>query len=439
MEKVVKAFCSKYNIDCEKEKIVVAVSTGLDSMCLLTALRKVFSPENIIIAHVNHLRRAASTLEEAFIKAYAKEQGLACFTHHLPALKQASFQEEARKERLKFFKMVLINNQAKLLFFAHHLDDDLETFLMRLLRGSSLEAYSGMNEYYFEAGFFYLRPFLQTTKEQLYLYSKIENITYFEDASNQEDYYTRNRIRHNIIPTLHQESPQVYLKFREFKETLQGASEVVNSVINNWLDNYVRYSEEAFIFSCENYRSLSAFLQTEVLFRLLKKENLSRLQISSLKEIILSNKANHESVLNNLKMVKSYELITFRKNEGSAEFNEVILTGLGEYVINKDWSILISKKRCDSGCNLRNLWYNSTMLPIIARPRQDGDCLEFTYGTKKVKKILIDQKVPMSKRTTAIVLEKDDIILALLGYATSINLPATEQCDIVIELKENKI
>jgi tRNA(Ile)-lysidine synthetase-like protein len=78
------------------------------------------------------------------------------------------------------------------------------------------------------------------------------------------------------------------------------------------------------------------------------------------------------------------------------------------------------------------------MLPIVARCRREGDKIEFAYGTKKVKKILIDQKVNLSARNQAVVIEKDDTILALLGYASSIHLPNPNDCDIVIELKETK-
>ncbi len=439
MEKVLSSFLKRHQLNLNKEKLIVAVSTGLDSMCLLVALEKLFAPENIIIAHVNHQKRAEANAEEAYIKTYAKEHKLNYVIYHLPKLPKNNFQEEARSYRKRFFKKVLHENKAKYLFLAHHLDDDLETFIMRFLRGSSLDAYLGIEEISFEEGFFFLRPFLKTPKSDLLTYAKNNNITYFEDSSNYEDYYTRNRIRHHIIPSLEKENPQVRLKFLEFKDTLLGAKQIVHQALNEWSNSNLHYDEDNISFLKQAFLELSPFLQTEMLFRILKKEKLSKAEVDELCKKIKSNKPNLTYSLKNLVMVKAYEVVTFSSKINFSSFKPVILNSCGEYLINQDYQIIITKKSSNSLCNSFNLWYNSTMLPLIARPRQEGDSLDFTYGSKKVKKIFIDQKVPLHKRLKAIVLEKDGLILSLFGYATSKHLPPKEECDIVIELKENKI
>ena len=103
-------------------------------------------------------------------------------------------------KRLQFFNDVMNKHNSKYLFLAHHLNDDIETSLMHIIRGSSLKGYSGIEEVVINKDNKYLlRPFLTVLKDDIINYSKEYNIKYFEDESNNSDCYTRNRVRHNIF------------------------------------------------------------------------------------------------------------------------------------------------------------------------------------------------------------------------------------------------
>lgn len=441
MNTLIKEYCLRHALDLSTQSVVVGVSTGVDSMVLLTLLREFLRPEQIIVCHVNHGKRIASTVEEAFIREFCQKNNYRLFVEKVDGTTWtgANFQEEARLLRLEFFKDVAKKTSSRYLFLGHHLDDDIETMFLHLLRGSNLHGYAGMDEYYQVGEVAICRPLLATPKQIIIAYAHEQHITYFEDASNETDEYTRNRIRHHLIPYLYQENSQFPEKFLDYKESIQYASELLEEVRDEWIKEHVKDEEKALTFSRNPWRSLPLVMRREVLFHLLKEYRYSKAVIDEIIKQIDTEKPNLSFQINELEVRASYDLIMLQ--EGSNDplsIPTITIDKIGDYKINDQLKIIVSKKRCDSQCNSRNIWYNNNMLPIVARCRREGDKIEFAYGTKKVKKILIDQKVNLSARHQAVVIEKDGTILALLGYASSIHLPNPNDCDIVIELKETK-
>ena len=124
--------------------IVVGVSAGPDSMCLLDLLRK--KTDKIIVCHINHNVRKESEKEEKFLKEYCKEHNLIFETTKIESYHENNFENEARKRRYKFYEKTLKKYQSNTLFLAHHGDDLIETVLMKIMRGSNIEGYAGIKE-----------------------------------------------------------------------------------------------------------------------------------------------------------------------------------------------------------------------------------------------------------------------------------------------------
>ncbi|MCR5307584.1 MAG: tRNA lysidine(34) synthetase TilS, partial [bacterium] len=200
----IKNFINEENLIEKNETIVVGVSGGIDSMVLLNVLYDL--GYNIIIAHVNHNVRIESKDELIFVKKYAEERNIKFESTVLDKIEGTNFQDEARRLRYEFFFNVARKHNATKIATAHHLDDLLETILMRISRGSNLYGYGGIKPIINYSSFSIIRPLLCVNRQTIKEYQELKNIPYMEDNSNLKDKYTRNRYRHHIVPILVEEN-----------------------------------------------------------------------------------------------------------------------------------------------------------------------------------------------------------------------------------------
>ena len=202
----------------KNDRLIVAVSVGIDSMVLLALLVKlnIEYALTIIVCHVNHHKRQASASDAAFVRETAAKLNLEYeeFDYHHDG--NANFHTVSRKARLAFFLAMARKHKADKIVLAHHADDLVETVLMRLVRGSSFAGYGGIREQLQFEGVTLIRPLLSVSRAEIENYQKQEDIDYREDASNLEDDYTRNRIRHHLLPFPQAENPQYSENFRPF-------------------------------------------------------------------------------------------------------------------------------------------------------------------------------------------------------------------------------
>ncbi len=175
-----------------QKPLLLAVSGGIDSMSLLHLLR--FHP-HLTVAHFNHSTRGEeSNQDEKLIRDYCQAHSF----HFISAYRQGNnlSEESLRRERHSFLNRVRIETQSEWILTAHHLEDQFETFQMRLIRGSGLTGLQGMKGLSYP----YARPLLQFTREEIEQYTRIHNIPYREDSSNRSLHYFRNRIRQQLTP-----------------------------------------------------------------------------------------------------------------------------------------------------------------------------------------------------------------------------------------------
>ncbi|MGL4364439.1 MAG: tRNA lysidine(34) synthetase TilS [Bacteroidales bacterium] len=189
------------------EKVLVAVSGGLDSMCLLHLLYK--SGYSLAVAHCNFLLRAdESDADEAFVKSFCIQHNLPVFCKQFDAKKYAqqqgiSIQESARNLRYEWFEQLANEQLFDKIAVAHTLSDSVETFFINLTRGTGLRGLRGIASKYGKV----VRPLLFTTRTELEQYAKQQKISSRNDASNDDVKYRRNFMRHRIIPQLKSQNP----------------------------------------------------------------------------------------------------------------------------------------------------------------------------------------------------------------------------------------
>lgn len=211
----------------ENKKLLLAVSGGLDSMVLLHLLQQL--PYTIAIAHCNfQLRGIESFEDQSFVQNYALQHQIPFYytqfdTQAFANDYKLSTQVAARELRYDWFYEQLELHQFDFVLTAHHADDNLETFLINLSRGTGLDGLSGIPAQNDAV----LRPLLPFSRAAIEEYAKVNNLQWREDSSNASDKYLRNQIRHHLIPMLKELNPDFLKAFGMTQEYLQQAQELV--------------------------------------------------------------------------------------------------------------------------------------------------------------------------------------------------------------------
>ena len=207
------------------DKIVVGVSGGPDSLTLLTLLNKYKSKFNyeIIVAHVNHLIRKDSTDDEQFVENYCKKNGLKFYCKRVNvqeiAKQQKKGEEEVgRNERYKFFDEICEKENANKIAIAHNMNDNAETMLLNLIRGTGLNGLEGIQPSQYNNRF--IRPLINCNRTEIEEFCRENNLEPRIDSTNKENIYKRNIIRNKLIPFLKELNPNII-------ETLSRTSAII--------------------------------------------------------------------------------------------------------------------------------------------------------------------------------------------------------------------
>lgn len=422
--------------------IVVATSGGPDSMCLLHLLCELKQELNLklIVAHVNHNLREASKMEASFVQKVCEENNLIYEYLEIKDYGQENIEQAARLKRYNFFDELVHTYHAKYLMTAHHGDDLMETILMRLTRGSSLKGYAGFKKEYEKDNYKVVRPLITQTKQEIIEYMDNLGLKYFIDESNFSDKYTRNRYRKNILPFLKQEDPQVHHKYLKFSEELIS----VNNFLETYISNLIKdISDEAGL-KIDKLKELDNFLLRKVIEYTLNAIYINDLFLVNDKHtdliigMIRKGKSNSSITLpNNYQALKSYNYYKIEKinKEAAYEYileDEVILPN--HKVIRK-----VSQKE-DKSNNTIRLNSKDITLPIKIRTRKNGDrmLVKNLNGTKKIKNIFIDEKIPIAKRgEIPIVTDSNNTILWLPGVKKSkFDVETSGIYDIILSYEE---
>lgn len=242
IEKEVEKNILENNLIQDNDKIVVAVSGGPDSMCLINVLinLKIKLKEKnkinfeLIVAHVNHGIREESELEKVYVENYCNEKNIPFFylKENVPqkALENKMSEETySRKIRYEFFNKVLTENNANKIAVAHNLDDNVETIFLNIVRGTGLKGLSGM-------GFVFkniIRPMLTIEKIDILEYNRLSNLNPCFDKTNELDIYTRNKVRLNLIPYLKKDyNPNILKSINRMRQIVE--------VDEDFLDKYTK-------------------------------------------------------------------------------------------------------------------------------------------------------------------------------------------------------
>ena len=226
---------------------VLAISGGVDSMVLANLF--LINNLNFSIAHCNfQLRGKESDDDELFIKKWCSEKDIKLYnkkfsTEDYCKKNKLTIQMGARELRYEWFSELIDKEKYDFIVTAHHIDDQLETFIINSIRGTGIDGLVGIPDKINKI----IRPLLMSSKDQIIEYSKVNKINYREDSSNDKEDYLRNKIRHSVIPYLKSDDDNVLLKFKTTIENLNSTKIFVKKVISKVRDRVFIYEGENII------------------------------------------------------------------------------------------------------------------------------------------------------------------------------------------------
>ncbi|MGM9971514.1 MAG: tRNA lysidine(34) synthetase TilS [Anaeroplasmataceae bacterium] len=412
----VKEFIKKNNLIEPNSSVVLALSGGVDSMVLLNILTSL--NYKVIIAHVNHKKRLESEDEEKEIKLLAKKLNLDIEVLHLEHL-DGNFQSKAHQKRYDFFINVAKKYNAKYIATAHHADDNIETILLNIMGGSNLYGYAGISKSLTIDGIKIIRPMLNISKSDIKAYALKHNIKYYEDISNSHDDYTRNRLRHHIIPKLKDECPNILDKTISYSNQLSEAFNFIRGLSENYLNKYDN------TINIEEYNSFHIALKKDILCLLLERLNIARSEnlINDLLSLISNNKPQLDyNLTNDMIFKKRYDICFIENNINQIKFSYTI-KNKDDYIDNDVFKIYFSNNKPLNSANYLKLCYNYLVFPITIRSKLESDKINMACGHKKIKKLFIEHKIPKEKRERIpIVLDGNNEILWVCNIAKNKNV-----------------
>ena len=432
MERVLD-YIKQNNLIKSGEIIGVACSGGRDSICLLHYLNSIKSDLDceIVAVNVDHGIRQTSALDTEFVMQFCKSNGIRAYKFKGEALKVAkeeklTIEQAARKVRYGVFETVIKKGLVDKIALAHHLNDQAETVLLNIIRGCGLTGAKGMEPVRDEI---YIRPMLNTPREEIMAYLDEHSLEYVEDETNKDNSYSRNYIRNIVLPALRKHFNGVDKNIVNFAKVCKTDDDFISKNIN--LGGLIENSETTKV-------PLSYFYQDEsVVNRMLMKvvsrfakQDIERKHLKMIREFALeANNGNIISLPFKVKVLKEYDYIVIgyiKKKEISGEYSfrsgKLKIDGYG--IIRSTISKVLTEPK------IHQHIIDADRLPTTAkwRFRQEGDVFAplGLGGTKKLKDYFIDKKIPQRMRDFIPVLAVENKILAVADVEIADELKVTE-------------
>lgn len=403
--------------DCVKnKKVAVAVSGGSDSVALLDMLVRASEKNGIKLSVINidHGIREESKEDSAFVKRLAESYGLPFYGYTVdsPAYAKQNKLSEETAARILRYKVFDEFSDSEVIALAHHMSDQAESILMHILRGSGAKGAVGMKEVNGK----YVRPLLDTSKEEIESYVESNGLKFVVDKTNFQNDKTRNFLRNVVFPELKKVNPRVVENICRFGKNIEGDQIALDGLADEqemeYGDGYVKIddktAEKGFAvfsrcaFRAASYLGVNADVESKHLYDiygLVGKESGSSIDLPY-----------------GLKVFRDYDGITFlRGAEQTVSDGEVAFDG--ESLVFDGSLVELSLSLEENG-----LYFDADKLPdgCVVRHRRRGDLFcKFGGGTKKLKDFLIDKKIPSRERDSLIVVAKDEEVFIVCGVEIS--------------------
>lgn len=284
-EKVLNTI-KKYNMITNEDKnILVAVSGGFDSTCLLYLLNSLKQEFNInlLVAHINHGLRENAIIDEKFVKETCDNLNIPIFidklnVEEIAKKEKMSIEMAGRKARYEFFDKIAKDNNCTKIALAHNANDNVETILLNLFRGSGLNGLKGIKKIRDNK---YIRPLIEITRKEIDEWLNENGIVARLDESNNESEYTRNKVRNELIPYIQDNfNENVIANINRMSDNITEDDEYINSVVENLFnENVINIEQDSIVIKGKNIINYEINIQKRLILKCIEKLNGSTMQI----------------------------------------------------------------------------------------------------------------------------------------------------------------
>lgn len=269
LEEKIEKTITKYKLLEKNDKIVVGVSGGPDSITLLTILIKLKETYNlsIVVAHINHQIRENAIKDEEYVKNFCQKNDIECFIKRADIVKKAQkekkgLEETGREVRYNFFEEVLKNTNSNKIAIAHNLNDNCETIIMNQLRGTGLAGLKGIEPKREK----YIRPLIEISREEIEDYCKKNKLNPRYDESNDDNTYTRNRIRNIVIPYIKKEfNPNIVSSMNRMAQIIRENEEFLNKEVKKAYDEIILTEENEISYDLKKFNEKDIVIQKRLI------------------------------------------------------------------------------------------------------------------------------------------------------------------------------
>lgn len=401
-----RQFIKNYNMVCPGDCLICAVSGGADSVALLFAMYLLREKLKITLAaaHFNHcLRGEESDRDENFVRQLCDRLDIPLYIGSGKVVAGKKGLEAAARDARYAFLKTLDGKIAT----AHTANDNLETVLMHLVRGTGLKGLGGISPINGKL----IRPMLEVTRDEVLAFLEEYHLSYVTDSTNAQNQFMRNRLRNQVIPLLEQENPSLATNVTMLAQRLRQDEAVLQECASS-LD----YADVTCL------RDLEPALRSRAIFRFLLdcgvKEPESKHILSVEKLVFSDNPSACVSMQNDIVISRCYDRLQVISKKLPLEVTDLLSPGVTElstcegYISCKPATELISSEKC------------FTVTPvgkIRIRHRLPGDCMRLSGGRKELKKLFIDRKFPAAKRLQIPIIVDDAGVIGVFGIGPNLD------------------
>ena len=460
LEKV-KGYVEKWQMLSSEDCVVVGVSGGADSICLLLVLLELQKEIGfkVVAVHVNHgIRGADADADEAFVNQFCMKQGVLLETYTVDVAtvakaRKQSTEEAGREVRRECLEQARSKYDGTKIALAHHQNDNAETFLFRLARGTGLKGLGGMAPVKDR----FIRPLLCVERSEIETYLQDRGVSYCTDVTNKSDEYTRNRIRNHMISYLETEiNSKTVEHMSETMEQMRQVQDYLEQQAEGYFKACVTQTELGYLISEEKYCEVPEVLKPIILKRVLiwlcqKEKDLEGVHLKKIQELFDKQTGRKIDLPYQMGAKRVYEGVeVYKKTENKDILSEELHFDLEKTEVTYHWE---NKKIC---CRILNKMqidgetlekshtkrFDCDIIKngISFRTRRPGDYITIHPDgrTQKLKTYFINEKISQKERDKILLVADGSHILWIVGYRVNCAYQIKENTNCVLEIHIDK-
>ncbi|MCL2597635.1 MAG: tRNA lysidine(34) synthetase TilS [Paludibacter sp.] len=434
----VAAFIVKNNLLVKSKPVIVALSGGADSVALFDILQKL--EYECVVAHCNfQLRGDESQRDENFVRELCRQNNVTLFVQHFETEQFAkdnkiSIEMAARQLRYQWFEELLLQMDAQAIAVAHHKDDNIETFLLNIIRGTGLKGLRGISVKNDKI----VRPLLSVNRSDIENYIKVNNLNFVTDSTNFENKFKRNRIRNEILPLLQTLNPSAKDTILEEINVFNGIYDIYKKTIENIKNQIVIYENDIVKILID--KLLEQQQTAIILFEILKEFGFNISQTNQIFDSLnsISGKTFYSKTH---KLIKDREFMIIKEKELNKNDDEYIIDLDYNEILNPihlkfekiiNYSDLILK----TSSNIIQIDYNKIKFPLKIRRWKNGDWF-YPFGMKtrqKLSDFFINNKLSIFEKNNTWLLISGDKIVWVIGLRADNRFKINKKTKKILEI-----